>query len=198
MLGIQPQMPLPDEPGAVPRVAEDLADGPLLGPQMPSGLRRDHFLPRHRRLVEQRLVIRDRREVASRDGDAQPGGIQPGHDAGAGGRAERAGGVGIGEEHASGGQAVDVRRLVVTAAEGAAVHPAQIVDQEEDHVGPARGLPAGQERRRQGRGGGGAEERAARWLPTNARIGHRIAPAERFAADRGQPCRAPRRSAMRG
>jgi hypothetical protein len=67
-------------------------------------------------------------------GDVQPGGAFPCQNGGAGGRAHRAGGVGLGEFHPILRELVDVRRLVVLAAVAAEIRPAHVVDQHEDDV----------------------------------------------------------------
>ena len=68
-------------------------------------------------------------------GDMQPRRVLSGHDACARGRTDRAGRIGVGEAHALRGEAVDVRRLVVRAAEAAEVSPAHVVGENEDDVG---------------------------------------------------------------
>jgi len=67
--------------------------------------------------------------------DADSSGILPGHNARPGGAAERIGRVGVGEPHPASGQPVDIRRFVVLAPVDAAVHPAHVVDEEEDDIG---------------------------------------------------------------
>ncbi len=67
-------------------------------------------------------------------GQMQSRGPLAGEDAGPRRRADRAGGVGVGEPHPLPGQAVDVRRLVELAAVAAHVGPAQVVGKDEDDI----------------------------------------------------------------
>ena len=68
-----------------------------------------------------------------------------GHQAAAGGRADRGGGVSVGKSHALAGEPVDVGRLVQIGPIAAQIGPAQVVHQDEHEVGPLRrrftGLP---------------------------------------------------------
>ena len=71
-------------------------------------------------------------------GDAGPLRPLAGHDAGARRRADRTGGVGVGESRAVPGQAVQVRRLVEGAAVASEVALPQVVGEKEQHVGAFR------------------------------------------------------------
>ena len=68
-------------------------------------------------------------------------GIGPlaGEYAGAGGGAERAGGVGLGEADAAGGEFIDVGGFAEGAAVDGGVAPAEVVGEDEDDVGRAGG-----------------------------------------------------------
>ena len=68
--------------------------------------------------------------------DAGARAVLAAHQRGPGGLAVRAAGVAVGEPHPLGGQAVDVRRLVVLAAEAADVGVAEVVGQDEDDIRP--------------------------------------------------------------
>ena len=57
----------------------------------------------------------------------------------AGGRAERAGGVGLGEADAAGGEFIDVGGFAEGAAVDGGVAPAEVVGEDEDDVGRAGG-----------------------------------------------------------
>ena len=66
--------------------------------------------------------------------DVDSYGVSTSHYAGSSGRADRTGGVTIGESHARGGQLVDVGGFVESAAICADVRPAHVVYEEEDKV----------------------------------------------------------------
>lgn len=68
-------------------------------------------------------------------GNAVAGGVLAGHDAGAGGRADLAGGVAIGEAHSLSGDAVDVGRFVKSRSLDGEVMQAEVVGEDEDDVG---------------------------------------------------------------
>jgi len=142
VLGPQAEMPLADVAGAVARVAERLGDGVLRGRQEAAARGREDLAVRRSRLGQERLVGRQRRQVTGGRGDPQAGGVLAREDAGAGRRAEGAGGVGVHELHRAPGQPPHVRRLVVLAAVDRAVHPAHVIDEEEDDVGLAAGCRA--------------------------------------------------------
>ena len=93
-------------------------------------------------------------------GEAEARGVFAGHDAGARGRADGTGGVGVGEAHATGGEAVDVGSFVEAAAVEADVAPAEVVDQDEDEV-KASGRGGRWELGRKGGGGCCFEEAAS-------------------------------------
>ncbi len=67
-------------------------------------------------------------------GDVEAGGRLAGEQGGAGGGADGAGGVGLGEAHAVLGKLVDVGGLVVFGAVAAEVGPAHVVDEHDDDV----------------------------------------------------------------
>ena len=79
--------------------------------------------------------------------DGGVAGVLAGHEAAARRRADGAAGVGLGEAHALGGQAVQVRREDVLLAVAAEVAVAEVVGQDEDDVG-ARRLSRARRRRR--------------------------------------------------
>ena len=58
-----------------------------------------------------------------------------GQDAGPRGRADRAGGIAIGQPHATGGQLINMGSLVKCTAIATEICPAEIIDEEEDKVG---------------------------------------------------------------
>ena len=76
--------------------------------------------------------------------DVHPHGMTAGHDAGAGGRADRGGGVARGETHAGFGQGVDVGRFVKGAAVDPQIRPAEVIDEKEDEIGLGRGFREGE------------------------------------------------------
>jgi len=68
-------------------------------------------------------------------GDADARRVAARQDAGAGGGADGAGGVGLGEPHALRGQSVEGRGFVEVAAGAAEIPPAEVIDQNEENVG---------------------------------------------------------------
>jgi len=96
-------------------------------------------------------------------GDAHTGGILAGHNAGARGRADGAGRVGVGEAHSLCRQRVDVGCLVKAVAVAARIRPAHVVNQNEHDVGSAgvRGGEGAGSRGGPQRGAGGAQKCAA-------------------------------------
>lgn len=77
------------------------------------------------------------RLVTTRTRDAVPRGVLATEEAAASWRTERLG-VGIGKPHRPGGEAIHVRRFVVLRAVCSAVHPAHVIDKEDNDVGAAR------------------------------------------------------------
>ena len=71
--------------------------------------------------------------------DASAGGVLTGQDARARRGAQRAGGIGLRESDAAGGQPVEVGRLMILAAEAGEVAPAQVVGEDQDDVRLVRG-----------------------------------------------------------
>ena len=113
------EVPFADVPGLVAAVPQGRGDGPFFQRQMEQvGGRKDAPLLHARDVVGQR--------------DASRG--LAGHDACSRRRAHRARGVGVGEPHAASRQPIEVRGLVEAAAVAAQVHPAHVVDQDEDDV----------------------------------------------------------------
>jgi len=159
-LGLRPvlwrhaEMPLADEPCVVACGLEGLGDRDLIGRQEAAAAGGDDLDPRRRFSLHQRLVGHGR-QVASGGGDPEAAGVLARHDAGAGGRAEGVGGVGVGEAHAPPCQAVDVGRLVVAAPVDRRVEPSEVVGEDEQDVGA--GLRLGPRGCRGCRERGGAE-----------------------------------------
>ena len=75
-----------------------------------------------------------RRQMADGRGDAGTGRVLAGQDARASRRAERAGGIRLREPDAAGGQAIEVGRLMILAAEAGEVAPAEVVGQDQDDI----------------------------------------------------------------
>ena len=85
--------------------------------------------------------FRCRRELLLDHVDTVPPGIRPGQQTGAGGHANRRLAMGIGEQHASARQAVNVRRLDLRMSVEASHPIIQIVDGDEKDIGPVcRGI----------------------------------------------------------
>ncbi|MDX2151639.1 MAG: hypothetical protein SFV54_12955 [Bryobacteraceae bacterium] len=66
--------------------------------------------------------------------------VEAGHQAAAGRRADGAAGVGLGEAHAFGGHAVEVRGLNVSLAVAADVSPGEVIGEDEDDIRLGAGL----------------------------------------------------------
>ena len=73
-------------------------------------------------------------------GHSDPVRVTPGLQGGAGGRADRTGGVAVGEADAFGGEAVDGRCPVVVTSLAGEIHPAHVVDQDDNDVGLVGGV----------------------------------------------------------
>ena len=131
------EVPLADEARGIAGLLERLRQRPLLQRQEAPAPRADHLQPRLGGLAEQR-GIRLRREMPGRRGDLEARGVLARHDARPGRRAQRVGGVGVGEQHTPSRQPLEVRRLIVPAAVDRAVHPAHVVGEDHDDVAPAR------------------------------------------------------------
>ena len=84
------------------------------------------------------------REMADGRGDAGTGRVLAGQDARACRRTERARGISLRQADAAGGQAVEVGRLMILAAEAGEVAAAEVVGQDQDDVR----LICGDERKR--------------------------------------------------
>jgi hypothetical protein len=85
--------------------------------------------------------------------------VVAGEEAGAAGGAVASGGVAVGERHALAGEGVEVRGFVEVGALPADVLPAEVVGEDEDDVGPARGGCGGEERQGEREASEEAEER---------------------------------------
>jgi hypothetical protein len=68
--------------------------------------------------------------------DVEPRRVLASHEARTSWRADGAGGVGLRKLHSLAGEAVDVRSFVKKAPHAPEVGPSQVVDQDEDDVGP--------------------------------------------------------------
>ena len=66
--------------------------------------------------------------------------------------------VGVGKPHVGAGETVELRGFVEGAALDSEIAPAEVVDEEEDDVGRARGRGGVRGRRERERGGGGEED----------------------------------------
>ena len=53
----------------------------------------------------------------------------------AGGRADRTGRVSIRESNAGSGQSIDMGCLIARTTLAAEIHPSQVIDEDEDHIG---------------------------------------------------------------
>ena len=122
------QMPLADDGRMVAVVVQCLGDGRHSGGKVLIDL---HVA----QLLEGKLPA-----AGQPVGHVDRGRIAPRQDARTGRRGDVAGRVGIGETHAVTSQRVDVGRFVETAAERGDVAPAEVVHQEEDHIGPLRSV----------------------------------------------------------
>ena len=151
---VVPKVPLSEMAGGVARGLERLGEGVVVGLQARDRVRDVYAIAAR----QEPLLKRHFREVAARCRDAGAGGVLPGHDARTRGRAERAGGIRVGQPHAPRRQAVEVRRFVVGAAITAQVAGAEIIGEDQHDVGrlSLRCLQASQRREQQG-----AEEREA-------------------------------------
>ena len=65
----------------------------------------------------------------------EPGGVKPRQDRGARRGAGGARRIGVRELRAALGEMIDMRRLIIVAAETTEIGPAEVVDEEEDKVG---------------------------------------------------------------
>ena len=127
-LAVGLQVPLADVGGLIASIAEGFGDGDFVQWQAADGLWSDE-------LVSWATWPGDAAVV----GEFDPAWVFAGHDAGAGWRADGIGRIGIGEAHALAGEPIDVRRLVEGGAVTAKVGPAEVVDENEDDVGPFGG-----------------------------------------------------------
>ena len=78
-----------------------------------------------------KAVEPQRRDMAGEAGSKR---VAPRHQAGAAGRADGSVGIGLGEPHPPAGQGVDVGGLVKGASLDSQIHPAHIVDEDENNV----------------------------------------------------------------
>ena len=122
MLGRIAEVPFSEECRFVAAVPQCLGKG-----EFPGGQKR---LNRGALQCLVRLVLAPWQPVR----DAQAGWIFSGQDAGACWRADRRGGIGIGEAHALLSQVVKVRGLVKCAPVAAEVRPSEIIGEDEDDV----------------------------------------------------------------
>ena len=121
------EVPFAKVAGGVAALLEGLGEGFLLVGQVRTGCGVRKFLGREIAATGQPV------------GELKARGVFARQDAGARGRADVAGRVGIGEPHVGAGETVKLRGFVERAALDAKVAPAEVVDEEEDDVGRARG-----------------------------------------------------------
>jgi len=151
LVGVAPgevvaEVPLAEVAGGVARVLQRLRQRVEIRLQA-----RHRSRKMHPRVAQQELLLQMHlREVAARGGDAGARGVLSDHDARPRGGAKRAGGVGVGESHASRGEAVEVRRFVEGAAEAAQIANAQVIGENQHDVGAV----CGQSRERRQQQGG--------------------------------------------
>ena len=120
------KMPLPCEEGPVATLFERLGKAGIFMRKVPDVFR------------WQDLVVSLPVEPGSSPdpvGDSVTGGVFPGHNAGAGGRADLAGGVAMSEADAFFRDTIDVRRLVVGAAFNGEVPDSQVIGEDKENIG---------------------------------------------------------------
>jgi len=152
------EVPLADNPGGVAGRPERLGDGDVVGGEV-------------LRVVGAEVV-----------GDAHAGGPLPRHQGGAVRRADRRGGVGVGEAHAVAGETVQVGRLVERVAVAAQLRVAQVVGQDEDDVALARRSGRRPQRPPKQRRRGARTQRLQERPPRGPGMPHAPLPAFRFLA----------------
>lgn len=136
----QAQVPLPEMRRAVTARFQGFREGELGRLQVVLAFRLNHRAACRGRGGEKRVARGLRRLVTGGGGDSMTRAVLRGQDAGAGGRAKRAS-VGIREPHGTRGQALHVRRFIVLRSIRRGIHPAHVIDQEEDDVGrPVRSV----------------------------------------------------------
>ena len=123
---LAPEMPLAGEEGSVATLFEGLGQAGVLVRKMADVFR-----------GQDPVVAFPVQASGGPDpvGDAMAGGIFPGHDAGAGGRAHLAGGIAMGEAYALPCDAIDVRGFVVGAAFNGQVSDPEVISEDENDVG---------------------------------------------------------------
>ena len=122
-----PEVPLADHPRGVPGALEPLGQRDLLERQGLAELRPVELL---------RGPVRPAREPV---GQVEPGRVLAGHQGRAGGRADRARGIRLGEAPPPGGQPVEVRGPMELAPVTAEVRPPQVIRDDQDDVRPILG-----------------------------------------------------------
>ena len=131
---VVPEVPFSKMSGGVARALQRLGKGMVVGLQTC-----DRVRDVDSRIARQELLFEGHfREMASGGGDAGACGMLTDHDAGARRRAERAGGVGMGQPHAPRSEAVEVRCLVVGAAKATQVAGTEVVGENQHDIGAVR------------------------------------------------------------
>jgi len=119
------EMPFPGEEGAVAADSESLGDGEVLvWKAFGVGCGKDSVVS----------IPVGSGLGANPVSDAKSSGVFPGHDGGAGGRADLAGRVAIEEAHAFAGDAVNVRRFVVSGTFDREVVDSEVISEDEEDV----------------------------------------------------------------
>lgn len=155
----QAQVPLADVRGAIACGFEGFCQRDLGGFQEVFAFGKQHRRIGGRGFWEEDMTGWLRWLMAGRAGDAVAGGVLTGQNGSPGRRAKWLR-VGVGEAHSARGEAIDVRGLVVFGAVDAGVHPAHVIDEEEDDVGLGDGERGSEGEETEGEtehGGGGNE-----------------------------------------
>ena len=120
------KMPLPCEEGPVATLFERLGKAGIFMRKVPAVFR-----------WQDPVVTLPVEPGSSSDpvGDSVAGGVFPGHDAGAGGRTDLAGGVAMSEADAFFRNTIDMGRLVVGAAFNGQVPDPEVISEDEDDIG---------------------------------------------------------------
>ena len=145
------QVPLAEVRGGVPLFVQRFRQREVLRFQPREAAGVQHTKLRIPRL--QLLLQPDLRLVTGRCRDARARRVQTGKNAGARGRAQRTGRVGLGELHPPPRQPVNVRRLMIRTAKASHIVSTQVIRQDEDDVGPG-GRVNGGHQGQEGCGGG--------------------------------------------
>ena len=139
--GISSEMPLAGEEGAVAALLEGLGHGGGVSRKVVSVFRREHAVVA--------LPLRAG-GCPNPIGDANAGRVLPAHDGSAGGRANLAGRVAIGEAHPRLGKSIDVGSLVKGGALDGEVVDAKIIGENENDVGLSQRDEGNEEEEREG------------------------------------------------